>query len=348
MDMKGNLYYKRKSHTTKPVSNTVISDRKFLIDFIIKNYLGPDVNSDNPRCSSHQRLISGLQPYSLNDLGSSYVTVSLLEKLYYYLLRNALPNLILDLNMFHMYLKGNLYLPNSEFSEGSQQFTTVFPLELHQQIWYPDSFRIVKGVVLIDNPVLSSCVKEEDLNRFRLLTGVDSFKLDVSECLCVRIQPPLSDSDCVGKLSEESIPNEGCGLEKFRQECKRKYVDDGDTSSMPEFPHIVDGDPSSDKTCESDGPSMMSLIPIPDIDDYVQDSSVVLTGTAKRGILGPSVGVVDIGISKVAYLFRVSLPGVKREFSMFLLFLFNQVPFSSFFIIFDYLYWKWPFHVLYL
>ncbi|WJX73406.1 hypothetical protein P8452_57193 [Trifolium repens] len=406
-------------------------------------YLGPDVKSDNPRCSSLQRLITGLPPYNFNDLGSSYVTISLLEKLYYYLLKNAVPELILDLNMFHMYLKGKLDLPGSEFLEGSQQFTSIFPLDLHRQIWYPDSFRIVKGVVLIDDPVVSSCVKEEDLNRFRSLTGVGSLKLDLSECLRFRIHPQLSkesdsgcvnklletrpnegckesdsdcvnklletrpnegfkesdsdcvnklskesdsdcvnklletrpnegfkesdsdcvnklskesdsdcvnklletrpnegfkesDSDCVNKLSKESdsdcvnkllesSPNEGCQSGKFREECKRKYDDDvvvdddDDTPLISEFPHTAtaNGDPSFNKMCESDGPSMMPLLSIPDIDDSVQDSSVVLTGTANRGLLGPSVGVVDIGISKAAYLFRVSLPGVKREYNQF-------------------------------
>ncbi|KAK2423464.1 HSP20 chaperones superfamily protein [Trifolium repens] len=378
MDFKGkNLYYKRKSLTIKPPTNNVVvvSDRKFLIDFIFTTYLGPDVKSDSPRCSSLQRLITGLPPYNFNDLGSSYVTISLLEKLYYYLLKNAVPEFILDLNMFHMYLKGKLDLPGSEFLEGSQQFTSIFPLDLHRQIWYPDSFRIVKGVVLIDDPVVSSCVKEEDLNRFRSLTGLGSLKLDLSECLRFRIDHQLSkesdsgcvnklletspnegckesDSDCVNKLSKESdsdcvnklletspnegckesdsdcvnkvlesSPNEGCQSGKFREECKRKYVDDDDddTPLMSEFPHTAtaNGDPSLNKMCESDGPSMMPLLSIPDIDDCVQDSSVVLTGTANRGLLGPSVGVVDIGISKVAYLFQVSLPGVKREYNQF-------------------------------
>ncbi|RHN75192.1 hypothetical protein MtrunA17_Chr2g0318481 [Medicago truncatula] len=379
MDLKGkSLCYQRKSLTTKPLNN-VVSDRKFLIDFIITTYLGPDVKSDNPKCSSLQRLITGLPPYNLHDLGSSYVSISLLEKLYYYLLKNAIPELRLDINMFHMYLKGKLVLPNNEFSEGSQQFTSIFPLNLHKQIWYPDSFRIVKGVVLIDDPSVSLCVKEEDLNRFRSLTGVDSLKLDLSECLRVRIQPRFSkessdsdyvnklgkesdsdyvnklskesdgdcvnklskesdsdrvnklskesDGDCVNKLSKESdgdcvnnllesSPKEGCQSGKFRQERKRKYVDE-DTTSMPEFPHTANGDPSLDKMWKSDGPSLMPLLSIPDIDDCVQSYSVVLTGTANRGLLGPSVGVVDIGISEVAYLFRVLVPGVKREHNRF-------------------------------
>ncbi|KAI5412030.1 increased DNA methylation 3 [Lathyrus oleraceus] len=317
MDFKGkNLCYKRKSLTTKP-TKIIVSDRKFLIDFIITTYLGPDVKSDNPKCSSLQRLFSGLPPYTSNDLGSSYVTISLLEKLYYYLLKNALPELILDLDMFHMYLKGKLDLPNSEFSEGCQQFTNIFPLSLHQQIWYPDSFRIVKGVVLIDDPLVSLCVKDEDLDRFRSLTGVTTFKLDLSECLRVRIHPRSSkESDNDNDNDSGCVNNEGSQSEKFQPECTRKYAG-VDTPLMSEFPNSASGNPSSNTMCDSDGPSMMPLLSLPNIDNCVQDCSIVLTGTAKRAILGPSIGVVDIGISKVAYLFRVSLPGVKREYNQF-------------------------------
>ncbi|CAK9144075.1 unnamed protein product [Ilex paraguariensis] len=41
--------------------------------------------------------------------------------------------------------------------------------------------------------------------------------------------------------------------------------------------------------------------------------SVTLTGTAKEGAIGPPVGMVDIGISKYAYLFRVALPGARSK-----------------------------------
>ncbi|XP_057490550.1 increased DNA methylation 3-like [Actinidia eriantha] len=40
---------------------------------------------------------------------------------------------------------------------------------------------------------------------------------------------------------------------------------------------------------------------------------VVLTGTAKEGKAGLPLGTVDIGRSKNAYLFRVGLPGVRRN-----------------------------------
>lgn len=45
--------------------------------------------------------------------------------------------------------------------------------------------------------------------------------------------------------------------------------------------------------------------------------STVLTGTAKEGSAGPPIGLVDIGESESAYLFRVALPGVRKDQSEF-------------------------------
>ncbi|KAJ7012644.1 increased DNA methylation 3-like [Populus alba x Populus x berolinensis] len=40
---------------------------------------------------------------------------------------------------------------------------------------------------------------------------------------------------------------------------------------------------------------------------------VILSGTAKEGSAGPPIGLVDIGVSENAYLFRVALPGIRRN-----------------------------------
>ncbi|KAL5845512.1 hypothetical protein ACOSQ4_011470 [Xanthoceras sorbifolium] len=46
-------------------------------------------------------------------------------------------------------------------------------------------------------------------------------------------------------------------------------------------------------------------------------SSITLTGTASKGIVGPPVGVVDIGVSEPAYFFRAALPRVRRDYCQF-------------------------------
>lgn len=71
--------------------------------------------------------------------------------------------------------------------------------------------------------------------------------------------------------------------------------------------------PASTGTTSSNGPFMMPLLSIPNVHEYSSKASIVLSGTARKGGLGPSVGAVDIGVSKCAYYFRVALPGVKKD-----------------------------------
>ena len=40
---------------------------------------------------------------------------------------------------------------------------------------------------------------------------------------------------------------------------------------------------------------------------------MILTGTAKEGSAGPPIGLIDIGVSEDAYLFRVALPGLRKN-----------------------------------
>ncbi|QCD76477.1 increased DNA methylation 3 isoform X2 [Vigna unguiculata] len=326
MNFRGDIVYKRRS--VKPVATD--SDRKFLIEFIITTYLGPDVKFDDPRCSVTQRLMAGSPQYTLGDLGSSYVTVSFLERLYYYVLRYSRPEHVLDLNMFHMYLKGKLFLPSTDFTPDSKQFTSFFPLDLHEQKWYPDSFRIIKGIVLIDDPS-TECIKEKDLNRFKSLTGLSTLELNLTECLenegghnCKnKRQENLTEClenegghNCKNKR-QESIQNMECESEKLQEGHKRKHIDDTRPMPDPVLPtkHNVKVHPSN-STCKSNGPIFMPLLSVPpDTAVGNQDCSLVLTGTASKGLFGPSVGIVDIGIGEMAYLFRVSLPGVQKNFS---------------------------------
>ena len=41
--------------------------------------------------------------------------------------------------------------------------------------------------------------------------------------------------------------------------------------------------------------------------------SVVLTGSAKECNSGPTIGLIDIGVSQSAFLFRVALPGIRND-----------------------------------
>ncbi|XVE94368.1 hypothetical protein REPUB_Repub02eG0002800 [Reevesia pubescens] len=41
--------------------------------------------------------------------------------------------------------------------------------------------------------------------------------------------------------------------------------------------------------------------------------SVVVTGSAKECNCGPTIGLIDIGVSQSAFLFRVALPGIRND-----------------------------------
>lgn len=57
----------------------------------------------------------------------------------------------------------------------------------------------------------------------------------------------------------------------------------------------------------------MPLLPIPNVERYYLNASLILTGTACKGGTGPPVGAVDIGVSKSAYYLRIAVPGVKKD-----------------------------------
>lgn len=312
-------------------------DQYFLLNFIMGTYLGPDVYSDNPRRSAFQRLAEGLPPYSSKNLGFSFVSISQLESLYYYVLRNAHPSLVLKPDVLHMYLRGNLPLPSSELPQDSWQFISCFPTNIHAHKRYSENHEIVKGIALIDEPV-TSYMKEEDLERFKRLSSLDDLKIDIIKSLsyehgyqesqekggpnCVK----NSGSRAAGSISKGNDNSSAKFQETFKewQHCSALPI--------PAFSHVVSASKQHsegviENPCKGDGPVMMPLLSVPDVKECASDASLTLTGTATMGIAGPPVGVVDIGVSQWAYFFRVALPGVQRDYCMSSIF----PQFSSFF-----------------
>lgn len=294
-------------------------NRHFLLHFIMGMYLGPDAILDNPRRSAFQRVAEDSPSYTSSDLGSSYVSVTLLENLYYYLLRKAHPSLILKPNMLHKYLKG---------IEESWQFTSFFPLHLHEQIWYPASFRIVKGIVLINDPIMS-CAEGKDLEKFKSLSCLSTFKIEIDELLHYEHEyqdRDNSEKNCIN--GKETIMGDSSNEDDYssiRYQHKQKRRRSFDPLPMPTFLDVVPiakhcgKEGEFQRTCILGGPAIMSICSLPDVEKCTSepDASIVKSGTARKGKVGPPVGVVDVGVSKVAYYFRVALPGVRKDYCMF-------------------------------
>ncbi|XVE94366.1 hypothetical protein REPUB_Repub02eG0002700 [Reevesia pubescens] len=278
------------------------------------------------RHSASQRLAQGLPPYTSKNLGASCITISQLESLYYYVLRFAQPGVLLEPNMLHSYLEGNLPLPFSDLLEDRRQFTSFFPLNIHEHKRYSVNNVIIKGIVLIDDPVTPHM--KEDVERFKHLSGVADLKIDKIKSLSYEhgyLKSKEDDEQNSMKNSEERISGSiangnGNASAKFQENNRRMHRLDSLPMSafptvMPMLKHLSEGE--FKRTCRRDGPAMMPLITVPNVDQSLPDSFIILNGTAKKGIAGPPIGVLDIGVSKVAYFFRVAMPGVRKDYCEF-------------------------------
>ncbi|KAF9686578.1 hypothetical protein SADUNF_Sadunf02G0003700 [Salix dunnii] len=303
--------------------NAPSGDQHFLLNFIMSTFLGPDLYSDNPRCSAANRLAKGLPPYTSNNLGDSFLYISQLESLYYYVLRNARPSLVLNPNTLCLYLEGKLHLSGSESLEDCRQFTSFFPLSIHGHKKDSASQEIVKGIVLIENPDTSYI--KEDLEKFKCLSGMDSLKIDRKKCLSYDHESqkggeeteqfcmPKNDEKIAGTISErnEKPPSMFQHTYKRRRRCSLSVSafhcgvshSQGHSEECNTF----------GRSCKLDGPAIMPRVDCPKFKDYFTEKSVILTGTARREVPGPPIGIVDMGISKAAYFFQVALPGVRSD-----------------------------------
>ncbi|KAF5739280.1 hypothetical protein HS088_TW12G00483 [Tripterygium wilfordii] len=303
-----------------PFNESSFSNQLFLINFIMGSYLGPDVYSDIPRRSAFQRLAQCLPPYTANNLGSSFVSFSQLENLYYYVLRKAHPNLVLKPNVFHTYLNGNLPLPSSGVPKDCKQFTSFFPPNLHVLKRHSDSYGIVKGIVLIGEP-LTSYMEKDDLERFLYLSGMDNLKIDVNNLQNYRCNFRKSgeefEQSCTAHDGEEIAATISNGNSKASEEFLETYKRRRRCDLLPTpASHCLV--PFSKYETEmggkSDGHVLMPLTTISHLEEHTPFQSITFTGTAENGIAGPPFGALEIGVSKASYFFRIALPGSRKDF----------------------------------
>ncbi|KAL5976906.1 hypothetical protein ACLOJK_021242 [Asimina triloba] len=311
-------------------SDTSANNQRFLINFIMGTYLGPDVKTDVPRCSASQRMAEGLPPYGIADLGAEFVRLSHITGLYYYILRNADRSVVLNLNSLYMYLKGCLCPPQSTvLVEDDRQFTSFFPQDIHKP-GQKGGVKVFGGILIIDNPD-TSFIKPEDLKRFKLLTKLNDLKIDMNEALLHgnkhqterdENQPVPNYMESNSEASTVDVPNGNANESpQHRSTSKKRHLESPVTMPMAShsISHLFDDhvdlptEASPLKKVGLSGPAMVVLASTPTIEKWNSKTSVFLTGTAKEGMSGPPVGLADIGISKDAYLFRVLLPGVKKD-----------------------------------
>ncbi|KAL5068695.1 hypothetical protein RYX36_019582 [Vicia faba] len=297
-------------------SNTLKSDKPnddqcFLLYFIMGTYFGPHINGEKK--SILQRVAEGLPSYTRDQLTSSFIKVAELERIYYYILRNVDKSLTVKLSFFRSYVKGLL-----ECSSNCNypRFTDLFPLELHPQFKYKCQFKVIDSIVFIENPEMF-CLNPEEVERFKRLSGVEDFLVDKD---AARLYNHFDGNGLRSKVRKTS------------SSCRK--VDESDDFSelkyqMPHA-HVVkpirsipfnDGMALGDDDDDSDKVDVPAVLFLPSRPTKKEWSDIVaatkngfaLTGSAATGRVGPIIGLVDIGECEDAYLFRMSLPGVKRD-----------------------------------
>lgn len=298
-------------------------DRYFLMYFIMGTYFGPDLKGERTQKSALQRLAEGLPPYTSEQLFGSHIRASEIEQIYYFLTRKAEKSLVVKLPMLHQFIEGSYPCQGEEATGIYPQFPALFPPHLHPQTESLNHSRIIGNVVFIRNPAIFY-VKKEDVERFKRLTGLEDLFVESSTSQlpnCPVQREELDEED------GEDVP-----IAKFYRVCQRKRRLNeilGSGKPRPQEVQQCNGAPKSYeltlhpsvrqlRTEVSDGPGMVILPSRPkrEVLDRmvgVAQNAYGLTGSAALGQVGPVVGLMDIGESEDSYLFRVALPGVKRE-----------------------------------
>ncbi|XP_045804407.1 increased DNA methylation 2-like [Trifolium pratense] len=307
-------------------TDTPNDDQCFLLYFIMGTYFGPHINGDKK--SVLQRVAEGLPSYTRDQLATSFIKVAELERIYYYILRNVDKSLTVKLPFLRRFIQG---LEGSNSVCNYPQFTDLFPLELHPQSRFKSSYKIIESIVFIDNP--ETCFfNREDVERFKRLSGLEDFLVDkdVARLYNCFDGSGLRNNKSVGKGKVMSLPENKCGrntgsrkvnesddFSEIRHQLPRAACAVTPISTVP-FNEGMALESEGDDSVKVCGPAVLFLPSRPTKKEW---SNVVaatkkgfgLTGSAAMGRVGPIMGLVDIGECEDSYLFRISLPGVKRD-----------------------------------
>ncbi|KAL2611765.1 hypothetical protein R1flu_023457 [Riccia fluitans] len=320
VELMQNSFVQEPLSLSKPRVGASTNDQRFLLVFILGTYFGPDMRDEIPRKSALQREAEQLPPYTSDMLAGSVCKLSEIESVYYYLLRNSHPSAKVKLQSLYKFLQGHLAPPVKETLEDDRQFPSFFPPHLHRHARYKGTYKVVENVVFIDDPYLPA-TKLEDVERFKRLSGLMELSVERDEARGYqhglrtdRDEERQARFDIVCEAGQAGGPFlDGLGVRKKRK--KKGQMDFLPPQPVAAAP-IVEKAPSNPKMM--DGPAMMllpTLLTLEQWNDVVNAAkpAIVFTGTAAARQAGPLIGLVDIGVSDDAYLFRTALPGVKKE-----------------------------------
>lgn len=313
------------------VSDVLLTDdQHFLLYLIMGAYFAPDLKEGRPYKSALQRHAEGLPKYHANDLAGSHIKTMVMESVYYYILRKAEQSVVVKQPLLLEYIHGSLPI-SLEGPATYLQFDDLFPSELHQRSQCENQHGTIDNVVFINNPE-TDYMKPGDIERFKRLTGLEDFLLDRESVVLhliaddralynAKVQETSKVEDTMQHLNVQHLNYVPC-TETYPES------DEPSNSTMPFSCSPCNVSPVShsstvpSQTTTSSGEDLdQGLIFLPSCPSREEWSNLVatincgfaLTGSAARGHLGPVLGLMDIGESEDSYLFRVSLPGVRRD-----------------------------------
>ncbi|PIM98319.1 hypothetical protein CDL12_29202 [Handroanthus impetiginosus] len=275
-------------------------DQYFLLYFIMGAYLAPDLKEGRPHKSALQRHAEGLPKYIQNDLAGSRIKTMVLESVYYYILRKADESVVLKHPLLLQYIQGSLPILTYP------QFHDLFPPNLHRRSKFENHHDTIDNIIFIHNPEIDY-MKTEDIERFKRLTGLKDFLLDresamantfVSGKALDNVEVPHVNGKCLNYAAcFETYPKgnkpSNAALPSTSSLCNAAPQEDLD-HGMIFFPSCP---------CKEEWSDLVASV----------KCGFGVTGSAARGNMGPVLGLMDIGESEDSYLFRVSLPGVRRD-----------------------------------
>ncbi|KAL7003046.1 hypothetical protein U1Q18_004204 [Sarracenia purpurea var. burkii] len=277
---------------------TPSDDQCFLLYLIFGTFFGPDLKGEKPQKSVLQRFAEALPTYASDQLAGSHIKMVEIERVYYYVLRKADQSVAVKLPWLRQFFQGNLTMPAQNFTAAYPQFPDLFPPQLHPHSRFKNRHKIIENIVFINNPE-TFYIKPEDIRRFKRLTGLEGFLLDGNRArLHTRVNDEVLSSREEGESNGELLPQRSSQ----------------DTHSyMAQLPAEADA-----STEERFKPGMVFLRSSPTPEEWenlgtATRSGFAITGSAAMGHIGRVIGLLDIGECEDSYLFRVSLPGVKRD-----------------------------------
>ncbi|KAJ9131495.1 hypothetical protein P3X46_035151 [Hevea brasiliensis] len=255
---------------------------------IFGNYFGPHLKEECPPKSILQRRSEGLSTYTSDQLAG-------LGKLCYYALRKAQQSLAVKLHVLNQFLHGTIPTSENDPTAVYPQFPDLFPPQLH----------------------CYKCAKK--LKRFKRLTRPENLLLYVHGPRYHAFLDVSTSYDMPVQGAEE-LPPVKPSYSSHRAERPASILQSADQHVHDVAPlQIVPDNALPPLTVETVSPGMFFFPSCRNNKEWEQTykSEVALTGSAATGQVGPIIELMDVGESEDAYLFLVSLPGVKWDWEDF-------------------------------